>query len=911
MKYFITLICTLACFTNSHALKIVDILQDTTYYSKEHVIELISKELADKDVDIYECTDYGEIEYLSNKSDTWVFFVDANPLANWAHECYLMTYPKYTASNKMIASPKITKKELLLPPNCTIIPAKINVREDIILGKTTKSRINVPKQINSRKSLGNTYAIILSGGGNKSSNHPRYWNDCSFIYQTLTKRYRIPKSNITVLMSDGTSQSEDTYEIVSSNTIRYYSSSHDLDFDGKGDINYSATKNNIKYAINNLLSNSDITEDDQLLVFVTDHGGLDRQKNESYIVLWNEELLYANELAQLLSQFTSRRICVNVVMGQCNSGGFIEHFNMNNCVLATACTKYEYSYARNDLKYDDFIYHWICSINGYDEFGNNLVEKADTNNDYCISAREAFDYSLKHDSHANSLDPTKIEHPQYHSNSHDFGDSLAVDYTPEWTKLSIKDKTESEGPALKQIDNVFWNSPDIWCRNQEDEIEEHEDPYFSTDHSSCFVNVRIHNIGDKQYENGKFVHLYWSFGSTVNRVATWLGHETCNGLTTGGVIGSAAIPAIAKGESTIIKIPWSISQSDSTLIGNDNFSILAFISKNRSADSSLYVTQTLLSDIKDNHNMALKNVSTIKASIPRSYKEVYVRNFHSNIGIYDITLNPATFSQMTKNETTATMFLSENLYNAWTYGGSLGQGITDKSHDGNYIIEIDNSCGSLKNITLRSYEIGKIKIGFVTNNKVFNKSDPQKLFFNLKQSHANGSIIGGEVLIQYATNSLGGLISTAHISSSKVRVSVDQPQISSTTWFDQAGNMIGTESSVEVQPTPNNKKYSVSVVFENGNENISSIELEPALGLKSVSHASDYSTLNIELYNAPEENGHILSIHSVDRGTQELSYNIAVGEESINLDVSAMPSGIYLLSYSIGGRTVDNTKIIF
>lgn len=30
-----------------------------------------------------------------------------------------------------------------------------------------------------------------------------YWNNCSFIYQTLRKKYGIPADNITLLMSDG------------------------------------------------------------------------------------------------------------------------------------------------------------------------------------------------------------------------------------------------------------------------------------------------------------------------------------------------------------------------------------------------------------------------------------------------------------------------------------------------------------------------------------------------------------------------------------------------------------------------------------------------------------------------------------------------------------------------------------
>ena len=39
------------------------------------------------------------------------------------------------------------------------------------------------------------YAVIINGGRNKLTNHERYWNDCSFLYQTLRHVYRIPKQS--------------------------------------------------------------------------------------------------------------------------------------------------------------------------------------------------------------------------------------------------------------------------------------------------------------------------------------------------------------------------------------------------------------------------------------------------------------------------------------------------------------------------------------------------------------------------------------------------------------------------------------------------------------------------------------------------------------------------------------------
>ena len=354
--------------------------------------------------------------------------------------------------------------------------------------------------------------------------------------------------------------------------------------------------------------------------------------------------------------------------------------------------------------------------------------------------------------------------------------------------------------------------------------------------------MRIRNIGNKVYENGKFLHLYWSLGSTVSRIATWLGLESYEGQTMGGIIGTAIIPKIEKGESAIIKIPWSIQDSDSSLIRNDNFSILAFISKNESAESSLSVFEDQLLDIKRDNNIALKSISTIKNSISQQYKEVYVRNYHRNIGVYDIALNPTTLSQTTTDHVIATMFLSENLYNAWKAGGAKGQGITDKSNDGKYIIEIDNGYGCLQNIVLRNYEIGKIKIGFTSN-----YFSSKMHLYNLKQSLSGNNIIGGELLIKPATQAIKDLIYTTPNSASTITLAVKQ-STESTTWFDESGNIIGTGNSVEVQPTPNNRRYSVRISSEEGEDVTSSIELQPTVGIKNVGCTHSNTTLTVDLY---------------------------------------------------------------
>ena len=114
-------------------------------------------------------------------------------------------------------------------------------------------------------------------------------------------------------MSDGTS----------SNIDRSTGDSSPLDLDGNGtnDIQFAATSNNIKTTFSNLASR--LTSNDYLFIFTIDHGNYDSSGNSS-LTLWNDENLYASTFAPWVNAINAKAI--NIVMGQCFSGGFISYF---------------------------------------------------------------------------------------------------------------------------------------------------------------------------------------------------------------------------------------------------------------------------------------------------------------------------------------------------------------------------------------------------------------------------------------------------------------------------------------------------------------------------------------------------------------------------------------------------------
>ena len=286
------------------------------------------------------------------------------------------------------------------------------------------------------------YAVIVNGGRNKLTNHERYWNDCAFLYRTLRHTYHIPQRNITVLMSDGGVKEDD---MIRADGWGFRSSPTDLDGDGQPDVDYPA-KREILVSVLYDLSNK-LTTDDHLFLFFVDHGGSTDHQSDSFIWLWNDEQMEDYALALLLRLFNVASM--NILMGQCYSGGFMEELAREGRVMSTSCCGNEQSWASPNHKYDEFVYHWTCAINGADETGNPI--NADANNNGEVSMAEAFEYARSHD-RAN-------ENPQYASWPEQLGEQWTFAKANLGT-LGIEEvQAESNGPE------EIWSLSGVRCQD--------------------------------------------------------------------------------------------------------------------------------------------------------------------------------------------------------------------------------------------------------------------------------------------------------------------------------------------------------------------------------------------------------------------------------------------------------------
>ncbi len=174
--------------------------------SRVEALEIAQSQFNGDDVDYYIQQDHLYLKQTDGLkqpievNSNWVIFVDAEPMKGWEHDCYLLTIPKTVNTDNV----PVTTKTLSLPPTTgEYVPLLVKNRYGDI--QNTKPIMVSKSDFGDVNPAGSrTYALIISGGISPISNHERYWNDCSFIYQTLTHAYHVPKENIYPIMSDGT-----------------------------------------------------------------------------------------------------------------------------------------------------------------------------------------------------------------------------------------------------------------------------------------------------------------------------------------------------------------------------------------------------------------------------------------------------------------------------------------------------------------------------------------------------------------------------------------------------------------------------------------------------------------------------------------------------------------------------------
>lgn len=822
----------------------------------------------------------------------WVFFVDEEPNKGWAHNCtyYYIPYsesatPTYTAVH---ASMPRTDLNLSWYKGTTF-----GIKKDINLGYANLS----PNQLNTANKV---HAIILSGGVSKYSNYIRYWNDCSFIYQTLVRHYGVPKSQISVIMADGTDPAAD----IPMGSGTFISSPTDLDGDGVADIQYAATKSNVISELSRMREN--LTEQDKLLIFVTDHGGSDDYNTVSYINLWNNEKLYDYEMAAQLDSTKCRYI--NIVMGQCFSGGFVDNLKGHSRVIMTACAGNEYSWAKNDLNFDEFVYHWTSAINEKDYFGTSV--DADSDDDGMVSMHEAFTYATNHD--------MRNESPQYKSVCEKIGDRSTLHTFSTKSEFIIRDLPEDIGIEPTMSDNS-WSSPDIVQRQNNDSIYEHESVQITQAPQMMYTWVKVTNVGSEDYMgNGWYIHLYWANAIAGISLQGWLGANNSNGHQMGSKCETQLISdTIPVGESKWIKILWLLPYNVSNYIINDggwfHLCLLARVTRD-CYDNDMDIMQMpnnpYQADVMGDRRIAQKNLSVFSNSrVANQGMTLLASNIFDAQRDYSFEVRPAYGDSTSLQHLQVAIELSDTLYESWQNNGMVAERMVSLNSRPRLFLSRGTS-SKISNVKFAPNQVCNIRCyGRVIADEDIN--EPRTYFFSvIQRDRQTGKVVGGEdfQIRQQPRKAIEPIIKTIELDGNYLlkATNIDEPAHYS--WFDENGSKVGEGQEISLQPTKK-QAYTLRVEAEkDGSFNYAQINLNASQGFKRLSPMPFNTQLNIEL-KRPAIHGTKIQIVPVSAHGHTEEFDVLPGETGMTIYTANYAKGIYAVCLLINDKIVETRQI--
>ena len=898
--------------------------------TKDVALEYVKSKFTGKDVDYYGSLETSplaignsistfsdDVDPSFNPNDplyskNWIIFIDEEPMKGWGHNCSVYFIPKNITVDKGVSTISAitpTKIEHFMYPPAQyskfLTPWEVKNR----YGNNAGIQLKVPMSTNLENSESEvakrTYAIILSGGITPSSNYMRYWNDCSYIYQTLTNKYGVSKDNIVPIMADGDDPSLDSYDY---ETGTFRSSSLDLDFDGIDELEYAATKDNVVSELEKMALK--VSPEDHFFFFVIDHGGTDDYNTKSYICLWNGEKLYDTELAELFDKINARSI--NVVLGQCFSGGFIDDLQKSGRVIATACTGSESSWACSDIPYDEFVFQWTNAVNECNIISGAAVT-SDVDRSGTVTMDEAFNYAKCAD--------RQNESPMYSSMPLSVGEDLAFNNIPLDVDLYMRDNVEDTGKEPNTTTDKFWASPDVWVRNSDDGYVHQEcEPLKVTElDQNIYVYFRITNRGTKDYDGkGKYLHAYWAntaFGQTAD---AWLGiSNSDDGTPFGGELFDPiqiSVP-IKAGESAIIYkkdvMPRGIAEKCLAEGIDAHVCILARI-KNGFGDDpqSIDSLKAMIGMKAESKRLVQKNLTVIESVDPSTNGvPVLLRGMTSQPLGYGLKLLSDKQSDVF-DKVEISLNLSAPILNVWKAGGMKGANIYYSPSKPQTVCLL-NENSQITDMALTDSQYGDVNCicRLLANTEI---SEYDTLRFHIAQIDDNGDYVGGEefeirvnpraAIVPNASNEIvdGQYLLTANNINESVAYE----------WYDANNNIVGTEKTVKV-PLEKFGQYKLRVVADkDGAVSYAEINVANSMNIESVGCLNaENNSVDVRI-SLPATKKTKIKVSSISNPVYNREFAVREKSNSTKADLSGCPKGVYVVSLVENGVTMDTKSVV-
>ncbi len=836
------------------------------------------------------------VNISSPNFESYFYFVDKYYYESWEHECIYLFVDQNTGN--------ITRIDAKVPPTNLYTSQKLISPQVLYSGQKFDFKgVKAGKRLTNSPST-NNYAIIISGGYDVHNNYIRYWNDCQAMYKVLVEVYGYLPSHIYCLVSDGTNPNVDR------NTGNGYDNSP-LDFNGDGiiDIEYDATINSLNKVISKL--SNILTQDDNLFVFSTDHGGL--TNDDVVLYLWGESIT-ATDFANIIGRVNAGHI--EFVMEQCHSGGFIPKLCQSQRGIATACKREQYSYSSGDRMYNEFVYHWISAMGYRTPYGNPV--NADLNSDGYISYREAFLYAEAND--------VANETPQYCNRGTPSSDQIGLrGYIPTSpADLYVRDSVGDIGDEPSNASRL-WASPDIWI---EDMAGNRVNPYGDDDYNVC---VRIHNRSDNASLGNERLLLNWAkAGIDLNWSGSWTGEEffICNGkkVPKGGYVGDkdgVVIPSIPAHSNYVIKVKWHVPKREDYIgcsVVEDQLWHFCLLARVYDGHPILHENESSISVrdlVRDNNNVAWRNITILEGkqnrgavSVGNPFKKP--RSFSLS---YSLRYNGLD-EQLLYNYADVYLNMSSNLFELWQKSDFAGKGF--KVVDKNKIL-LTEPTATIERLVLQPEELYLLEaeVNFFTQEEPENNEFMFDIAEYVDDEKEGKELIGGETYIAIRDSERDSYFKAKAVDNKTVLpaepVSFRAEPISEDavyTWFDQKGDTVARGLNLTVTPT-STQHYKLEVVATaDGFKDYDSVQATVRNGaIVSLSPNPTDNQLTITYRLAAGITNATIEISDMQNLSVQ-SYPVTATATTKTVSLAGLTAGTYVVKLIINGETVDTRQVI-
>ena len=479
--------------------------------------------------------------------------------------------------------------------------------------------------------------------------------------------------------------------------------------------------------------------------------------------------------------------------------------------------------------------------------------------------------------------------------------------------LYMQDAPDDDGSMPNAMDDMkynFWESQDIWIRNQRDGGTEHQNPVYR-EGKPVFVYARIRNRGAKTSPQGATVTLRWSQAGISLDYDSFCGkNKLDNGVATGGLIGTKGIPSVRPNESVVICFPWYIKDPKQYQQYTKDAWHYCLLAEIESIQEPISEKMHNLRDyVKSYNNVAMKNIYNIEVSDDDNSLISGVISIHNpsiDNRIYKIELE--TFDKNTLQQTNlctkaeVSLIPDRMLYHSMVGNKAELRNLQLLKSEGRLVAQTD--LASMDKVCLAPGEMGLLNVKFNFKEQMADL-DGEYICRVLLKDQETGELVGGETyVIKKKSRPKFNVVIGHKLEEGAVHLVAQQISEPATyRWRDSEGELLSegleftTKTSTPVQLEVEAKSDGVKgkALFEGGSSSLA--------GLLTISPnpAKDYLNVKVKM-----EREASLIITSVADGC---SYIYPILKEG-RIDVGSLPRGKYLVSLFCKEEMYDEQVII-